>query len=249
MLDQTGCGAFDMRSPDTEVTGMAIASSTGAQLERAEVYSRDSRGKKHKTIRHHMDEPCVECGVPRRSCASVNRLGRCCDACMHQHIVPIKETRSWAPRPVESSTRETMEERVAREGKIERIYASLTADERLVLEYQGKLQERVEVRTVIAAGDLVDYQRDGYTLIPGSDRMVERPGLPPLECVDVYGHECVSTERVAISGDGEWMDGNGNQRTVKRKTYAEIAAMLGKSISLVNKLVASAHAKLRTLAF
>ena len=134
-----------------------------------------------------------------------------------------------------------------REGKIARVLSQLTYEERLVLELQGKLEQRVDVRTTIAAGDLVDYQRDGYTLVPGSARTMEREGLPPLEVVDVYGHEYVATERIAGSGDGQWRDGNGNMHTVRRMSYAEIAARIGKSVSWVNKLVARVNAKLRAL--
>jgi hypothetical protein len=199
---------------------MAIASSTGAQLQRAEVYSRDSTGKKIKRERHHMDVPCIGCGTPRRSC-----VGRCCDDCFHRHTLPAKETRSWAPRPVEMSTRETMEERTVREGKIARFHAELKGDERTVLELQGKLSRHELVRREITAGEASHFLTHGYTLV--GRFTAERNGLT-LECCVVEGYEEIQAAPL---------------------NYAEIAERIGKSVAMVNKIVSKVNAKLAALRF
>lgn len=113
----------------------------------------------------------------------------------------VRETRSYAPAPTvigddDAAIRISFDSRVA----------NLTDDEREVLRLQGKLTQRIERRQVIAAGELVDYQRDGYTLVPGSAHTVERTSLPSLECVEVVGYEIVQVEQLSYVAIGERMD-------------------------------------------
>ena len=136
--------------------------------------------------------------------------------------IRCKETRAYAPAV--GSDRESIEERMEREGREANQLASLTPDERRVLEYQGKLEQRVEHRILVADGKLADYLRDGYTLDPLSERLVERQGMPAVVCVEVIGYERMQTEK---------MD------------YAAIASMMNIGKGRVHEIVREAHRKLR----
>lgn len=114
-------------------------------------------------------------------------------------VVKCKETRSYAPAPTQDDGRD--DQVTAVESRL----ATLTDDEYEVLRLQGKLSERVEQRLIIAAGDLVDYQRDGYSLVPGSAHEVERVGMAPVECVVVVGYEVVQVEQSSHGDIGERM--------------------------------------------
>ncbi len=134
-------------------------------------------------------------------------------------VLRVHETRSWAPRTI-SDEEDCGPIQLAFEAKL----ASLSDDEREVLQRQGKLTERVEQRLAIAAGDLVLYQRDGYTLVPGSARTVERRGMAALEVVEVVGYECVQVEALS---------------------YAQIAEQMGIAVERVHSLVKAAMRKMR----
>jgi hypothetical protein len=136
----------------------------------------------------------------------------------------VKETRTYVSAP--STTRETIEERTEREGLSNRIRASLTEREVAVLKAQGKLCERLERRMEIYAGELEAYQRNGYTLIPGTAHMVEREGLPDVECVEVFGYEVEQVEKL---------------------DYQQTAELLGLTFDQVKYAVKSANKKLRKL--
>jgi len=139
------------------------------------------------------------------------------------NVMPVKETRTY----VEPATvSESQDERRAREGRQARILASLTDDEATVLHYQGKLVCRIQKPREVAGGDVAEYLNAGYVLKPGSVRLLERDGLPPVEVATVIGFEEVQVERLS---------------------YDEIAEHLGVSIHMVNKLVVSANKKLRAL--
>lgn len=138
-------------------------------------------------------------------------------------VIRVKETKSYTPRVDTAS--EATEERADRERKYQDALASLTPLERDVLRHQGKLKQRQEVRITIAAGDLVEYQRNGYTLIPGSGHDVERAGLPTLSCVEVYGYEDIQVEPI---------------------DYDEIANLLDISVYQVHRAVKSANKKMGT---
>jgi DNA-binding CsgD family transcriptional regulator len=138
-------------------------------------------------------------------------------------VVRVKETRSYTPRVDLAS--EARAEKADRERRYQEALASLTPLERDVLRHQGKLKHRQEVRIVIAAGDLVEYQRNGYTLIPGSSRDVERSGLSPVTCVEVYGYEDIQVEPI---------------------DYHEIARLLEISVYQVHRAVKGANKKMGT---
>ena len=135
---------------------------------------------------------------------------------MHVH-----ETRSYAPP---RDDRESQEERAEREGRFATALAVLTPVEREVLRLQGRILERVEQRIWIVAGQLVEYQRNGYTLIPGSARIVERDGLPDIEVVEVFGYEVIAPRRL---------------------DYERIGERLSLSVSQVHRAVKGANRKMR----
>lgn len=138
-------------------------------------------------------------------------------------IMPVHETRSYSPP---RDDRESQEERVEREGRFATALAKLTDTERDVLKLQGRILERVEQRIWIIAGQLVEYQRNGYTLIPGSAYTVEREGLPAVEVVEVYGYEVIAPERL---------------------DYETIGERLSLSVSQVHRAVKGANRKMRGL--
>lgn len=119
---------------------------------------------------------------------------------------------------------ESREEQLERAGRVANQLASLTEIEHAVLRLQGKLQSKEEIRRRIYAGDLSDYLRDDYTLIPGSEEVHERKGLPPVTTVEVVGYEIIQ---------------------VAAHDYAEMAERLGVDERTVKSAVASAHRKLR----
>lgn len=168
----------------------------GIQLDRAERYSIGSDGKRIKPI------------------SSKDFEG-----------TRVKETRRHAlSRGVDAS----QEEELVREGMRARIEASLEPDEIAVLRLQGKLTVLREVRLRIPAGDVEEYtaREGGFTFIPGSEQVEERPGLPPITTVEVVGK---------VEEQVEGLD------------RADVAERLGKTFDQVRRLISSANRKLRAL--
>ncbi len=116
------------------------------------------------------------------------------------------------------------EEQLERDGRRANRVAELTDLERDVLRLQGKLQHRVEQRIRIAAGDLLRYLQDDYTLIPGSEETEERRGLPSVCTLMVVGYEVIQVEQL---------------------DYDQVAERLGVTVRQVKRAVVSAHKKLR----
>jgi hypothetical protein len=141
----------------------------------------------------------------------------------HFEGVRCKETRSYAPPPA-SDARESQDERMAREGRYQNAIAGLSLLEERVLRYQGKLAERIEHRQTVTAGQIEDWQREGYTLDPLSKRIEERAGLGPVECWDVVGYDLVETSKLSVP---------------------QIAEEMGISVGYVEKLVTSANKRMR----
>jgi hypothetical protein len=137
--------------------------------------------------------------------------------------IRCKETRPHALSNPESEG--SREEQLEREGRRARRVEELTELERDVLRLQGKLQHRVEQRLRIAAGDLNHYLRDDYTLIPGSEQLEERAGLPPVSTVLVVGYELIQVEAL---------------------NYDSVAERLGVTVRQVKRAVISAHRKMRS---
>lgn len=84
-------------------------------------------------------------------------------------IMPVRPTGPHALSYPDDGGRE---EAAEREGRFNRIVATLTETERTVLRLQGKIREkRLDVRR-IPIGDLVEYTSgDAYTYHPGSDEI------------------------------------------------------------------------------
>ena len=137
-------------------------------------------------------------------------------------VIRVRETHNYAPGPTDD--RESADERVAREGRYASAVAALNDVERSVLEHQGKLMRRVEFRLTIPAGELVEYQRDGYTLIPGSVTSTEAGEVPALDLVEVVGTEWVQVAQLDHDG---------------------VAERLGITVRQVRSAVTSANRKLR----
>jgi RNA polymerase sigma factor (sigma-70 family) len=125
--------------------------------------------------------------------------------------VPIRETRST---PNSTHGFEDTEE-------ISRALATLTEEERRVIYLQEFEVGWREERWTVPAGDLEQWLRKGYVLVPGSEQTQQRAGLPPIQCLDVAGKE-----RIAM-------------------THEEIASCLGLSVRQVHRRVSSARRKLR----
>jgi hypothetical protein len=125
-----------------------------------------------------MDEPCVNCGKPRRSC-----VGKCCAECIHRHTVPAKETRSFAPA---TTAGDLLEQQTERDGAIANFLAQLTPDERFVFDHRRGEMRHELVRREIIAGDAAYYLQRGYMLVARST--IERNGVQ-LNVVVVEGYE------------------------------------------------------------
>ena len=136
--------------------------------------------------------------------------------------IKCKETRAHALS--NPTAEETREEEMERAGRLARAQTDLSDLERGVLRLQGKLQQRVEERIRIPAGDLVHYLRDDYTLVPGSEEVVKRLGLPPVSTVEVVGYEVIQVEQL---------------------DYEDMAERLCVTVRQVRRAVVSAHKKLR----
>lgn len=134
-------------------------------------------------------------------------------------VMPIKETKphalsqpaSYEPIPDTAWIR-----------SVER--QELTADEVAVLNLQAKFESFEEIRVTIASGSVVEYQRRGFTLIPGSAQLEQRAGLPDIETVQVYTRAFEQTES---------------------HSHQEIAEQLGLSVFQVRRLIQSANRKTR----
>lgn len=169
---------------------------------------------------------------------SGDEFGRVFNGGSGQGAMAVKETRSYAPSATEDfNDRETF--KIVYNARL----AKLTDDEREVLRLQRKTeQQRTEV--VIAAGDLVAYQRMGYALQPGSSHIVERRGLPPLECVKVTA--TIEIEIEHASPDEYGMRLEGDEATPERRySYSDIAEKMGITTERVHSLVKSAMRKMR----
>ncbi len=119
---------------------------------------------------------------------------------------------------------ESREEQLERAGRVANQLASLTKLENAVLKLQGKLQSKEEIRRRIYAGDLSDYLRDDYTLIPGSEEVHERNGLPPVTTVEVVGYDIIQ---------------------IAALDYDEMAKRLNEPLWRIKRAVVTAHRKMR----
>ncbi len=116
------------------------------------------------------------------------------------------------------------EEQLEREGRRANRLAELTPLESDVLRLQGKLMHKVELRVRVPSGDQHEYERDGYSLIPGSDQIEQRPGLPDIETVVMVGHEVEQQEQLDCD---------------------QVAERLGVTARQVKRAVITAHRKMR----
>ena len=119
---------------------------------------------------------------------------------------------------------ESREEQMERDGRAAKHLGTLTPLEHEVLRLQGKLTSREEIRRRIPAGALAEYQRNDFTLIPGTAELEQRAGLPPIETVEVVGYDVIQVDRL---------------------DYAAIAERLNLDERAVKSAVASARRKLR----
>lgn len=175
---------------------MSQRSPLGGQLSRAQFYGFDSTGK---------------------------RIGAIDRSAVGYTLIPVRES----PRHALSGGSDTStEEEAYREGLRQRIAETLSPLEREILRLQRKLVAFVEERKRIPAGELAEWIRGGYTLIPGSEDTEERVNLPPITTVLVVG-------RVALQ--------------VEQLSHAEIAERLGIPVSRSRRLVWSANRKLKAM--
>lgn len=191
-------------------------------LGRANLYTFDEEGNKFRR-KHAVDDPgCTGCGTGEWRC--MRTQGGCCPECWHPNETPIHETpRHALSRGLGLDVDDSREQ--AQKDAADR-WNTLTEEEKQVLELERGLIERVYERFEILAGDLVAYQRKGYSLIPGTQRMAERAGgLAPIETVEVNGYEYRQTEGL---------------------NYEQVAARMGKTWRQVKRITLEARKKLRT---
>lgn len=137
--------------------------------------------------------------------------------------IKCKTCHAYAPAPA-SDSHESLDERLEREGRFERLIAGLTKEEHRFLVAQQKLLERVARFVHVTEGQRQDYLNDGYTFIPKSAQWVERGGQAPVEVVEVARYELTQTSKLS---------------------YEDIAAEWGCSANKVREVGRSAHRKMR----
>lgn len=77
-------------------------SPVGRVSTRAWAFSGDSEGNDLPKEAHPLDVRCDNCGTRRDDCASgAVGHGPCCADCWHPDTVPVRETRAYAPAPVD----------------------------------------------------------------------------------------------------------------------------------------------------
>lgn len=135
------------------------------------------------------------------------------------YVIRVKDQSGWG-----SCSNDNKDDDPLRNDFLKTIQEDLTPFEQDVLHLQGKIEKRDEVKRLIAAGDVAEYLKNGYTLVPGSGRNVERPGLPDVHCVFVVGLE--------------------TREVRHRMTHEEIAVELKTNIRRVRRAIGSANRKL-----
>lgn len=175
---------------------MSQRSSLGGQLARAMFYSTEEFGRRKKQLERDPD--------------------------LTWYVVPCKETARHALSGGETDQDST----TFKDGMRQKIAETLTQQEREVLHLQRKLLAFVEQRIRIPAGDLEHHIKTGATLIPASEEIEQRAGLPDITTVLIV-------ERVQVQVD--------------QLTQAEIAERLGITVRQCRRIVQSANRKLRRL--
>jgi hypothetical protein len=109
------------------------------------------------------------------------------------NLIRCRETRTYVQVSY-VSLREEQEDKRAAQAALEWALEGLSADEYAVMKMRGKIVEYKEVEHEIPAGELHLWELELYTLVEGSRKLVERPGLPPIETVMVEALEPISIQ-------------------------------------------------------
>ena len=143
-------------------------------ISRAELYGFDSKGRRIKSMRN-ADVKCRSCRVKQRDCPSGDGKS-CCAECWHPQVMRAKSGSSPPIMDVipEARANELTEQeldraaRTARRAKFEQAMATLTPEERSVLELKAERVSRIDTREVVLQ-ELVDAREKGWELVSHSN--------------------------------------------------------------------------------